>query len=130
MAVNPKSLENLRPYAKGEQGSLHTKKHPEGYLTPKLKALMKEIIEVPDPQKPAGKKIKMTIAQAIVWRRIFNATEGDDLAIERIFDRLDGKLASPSNGKGQNATTVIIHLGDKPGLLSPTETAVISHKRG
>lgn len=35
---------------------------------------------------------KQTIETALVLRRILNGTEGDDAAIERIFDRIDGKV--------------------------------------
>lgn len=75
-----------RPYAP------HTQKHPNGYLTPFLKRFLKKSITVPNPENPKGKLIKLTVRDAIVWRRIMNACEGDDLAIERIFNRLDGKV--------------------------------------
>ena len=70
----------------------HTQKHPNGYLTPLLKRLLKKSITVPNPEHPHGKLVKLTVKDAIVWRRILNACEGDDTAIERIFNRLDGKV--------------------------------------
>jgi hypothetical protein len=71
----------------------HTKKGP--YLTPILNKLLNAKWEFHDKKiKTLLKDLKMkeTIGTALVLRRILNGTEGDDLAIERIFDRIDGKV--------------------------------------
>jgi len=87
----------------------HTQKHPDGYLTSKLKRCLKKIITVPDPEHPET-LTKLRVADALVWRRIFNATEGDDQAIERVFDRIDGKVAQRTEHSGQmdSGTKIII----------------------
>jgi len=72
------------PHVKGPRGP---------YLLPLLKRYLNKKITVPNPEKINGALVKMRVKDAIVWRRILNACEGDDLAIERIFDRLDGKVA-------------------------------------
>jgi len=87
----------------------HTQKHPDGYLTAKLKRCLRKIINVPDPEHPEN-LIKLRVADALVWRRLFNATEGDDQAIERVFDRIDGKVAQKTEHSGQidSGTKIII----------------------
>ncbi len=72
------------PHVKGPRGP---------YLLPLLKRCLNKTITVPNPENVHGELIKMQVKDAIVWRRILNACEGDDLAIERIFDRIDGKVA-------------------------------------
>jgi len=72
------------PHVKGPRGP---------YLLPLLKRYLNKTITVPNPENIHGKLMKMKVKEAIVWRRILNACEGDDLAIERIFDRIDGKVA-------------------------------------
>jgi hypothetical protein len=70
--------------------------HKGPYLAVILKKLLKGRRKIKDPEvKELLKKLKLpeTIAVSIVLRRILNACEGDDLAIERIFDRIDGKVA-------------------------------------
>jgi len=47
---------------------------------PKIKELIKK------------QHLKATIETALCLRRVLNGTEGDDLAIERIFDRIDGSI--------------------------------------
>ncbi len=62
-----------------------------------------------------GLKLKETLETAIVLRRLLNACEGDDLAIERIFDRVDGKVAQTLIGEGfENRIINIIHKNGKP----------------
>ncbi len=87
------NLATLRPFQKGHKPYPHTQKHPNGYLLPLLKRYLNKNITVPNPEDANGKLIKMKVKDAIVWRRLLNACEGDDLAIERIFDRIDGKVA-------------------------------------
>lgn len=65
----------------------HTKKGP--YLTPLLRKLIEKKIKFEDPE--TQKIIKGRVKDAIVWRYILNATQGENPAIEGIFNRLDGK---------------------------------------
>lgn len=72
----------------------HTKKGP--YLTSILKKLIAGEWEFNDPKIQELLKrtdCKQTIETALCLRRILNGTEGDDAAIERIFDRIDGKVS-------------------------------------
>lgn len=72
----------------------HTKKGP--HLTTILKKLISAEWDFNDPKiKELIKKcdLEQTIEVALCLRRILNGTEGDDAAIERIFDRIDGKVS-------------------------------------
>jgi hypothetical protein len=71
----------------------HTKKGP--YFEPMLRKLLSADWPIKDVKLKKlceNLKLKQTIAVALTLRRILNAAEGDDLAIERIFDRIDGKV--------------------------------------
>lgn len=107
----------------------HTKKGP--YLTPILNKLLSAEWPIKDAKmKSLLKRLELpeTIAVSVALRRILNACEGDDLAIERIFDRVDGKVANiqeegtddlinntlefkdiPKNGKGLHRFAKFIH---------------------
>jgi len=72
----------------------HTQKGPR--LTTILKKLLSADWEVNDPKVQALIQkcgLDRTIEVILCLRRILNGTEGDDAAIERIFDRIDGKVA-------------------------------------
>ena len=65
------------------------------YLRPILKKLLSADWKFNDPKIKAMLKkhhLKEDIATAVVLRLIMNAIEGDDRAIEDIFDRIDGKV--------------------------------------
>ena len=66
------------------------KKHPNGYLIPLLKRLLKKNIKYQDPE--TLKFIKGKVKDAVIWRLILNATEGETPAIKEIIDRIDGKV--------------------------------------
>lgn len=53
-------------------------------------------------------KLKETFEVAIVLRRLLNACKGDDTAIERIFDRVDGRVAQKLLGAGLSGDTKVI----------------------
>lgn len=77
-------------FPKGYHSGNHTQKHPSGYLTPLLKRLIEKKIRFEDPE--TQKIIKGKVKHAILWRYILNATQGENQAIEGIFDRIDGKI--------------------------------------
>ncbi|MFA6067542.1 MAG: hypothetical protein WC810_03075 [Janthinobacterium sp.] len=84
-----------RPYAP------HTQKGP--YFKTILDKLLSGKWEVTDPKVKGllrGLELPETIGVIITLRRILNATEGDDTAIERIFDRVDGKVEQKISGEG------------------------------
>ena len=72
----------------------HTQTGPR--LTTILKKLLSAEWEVNDPKVQALIEkcgLDRTIEVILCLRRVLNGTEGDDQAIERIFDRIDGKVA-------------------------------------
>jgi len=120
-------LANLRPLRKGHPligGGNTGNKGP--YLTCLLKRLIEKKIRYEDPE--TQKKIKGTVKDAIIWRYILNATQGETQAIEGIFDRVDGKLGTNGNGKG-GISAVIINIRNQSGLLSPAEASTIPSER-
>jgi hypothetical protein len=102
----------------------HTQKGP--YLTP----ILKKLLSAPWSMKDRDLAImceklglKQTVAVALMLRRVLNAAEGDDHAIERILDRIDGKLPIPiqeAKKEDENlleAEFEIVPNGDKPGAI-------------
>jgi len=75
----------------------HTQKHPNGYLVPLLKKFLNKKINYKDPE--TEKTIRGKVKDAVVWRYILNATQGENQAIEGIFDRTDGKLKANGSDK-------------------------------
>lgn len=73
----------------------HTKKGP--YLLPLLKKFLKKKIKYEDPE--TQKIIQGRVEDAIVWRLILNATQGDNQAIKEIFERTDGKVSQKSTAE-------------------------------
>ncbi len=61
------------------------------YLLPLLKKFLNKKIKYIDPE--TDKKIKGRVKDAVLWRLILNATQGDNHAIIHILDRVDGKVA-------------------------------------
>ena len=68
----------------------HTQKHPNGYLVPLLKKLLTKKINIEDPE--TKKLVKAQVKDAVIWRLILNATQGETPAIKEIIDRIDGKV--------------------------------------
>lgn len=66
---------------------------PKGQLlTTLLRKYLEKNISFEDPE--TQKIVKGKVKDAIVWRLILNATQGDNQAIKEIFERLEGKLTS------------------------------------
>jgi hypothetical protein len=84
----------------------HTQKGP--YLVPLLKRFLEKKINYIDPE--TNLKIKGKVKDAILWRLILNATEGDTHAIREILDRFDGKVMQKTEVSGQvdSSTKIII----------------------
>jgi len=83
----------------------HTQKHPNGYFLPLLKRFLKKKINYIDPE--TNETIKGKVKDAVVWRLILNATQGDNEAIKEIFNRLDGKTPQKLIGEGFQQTVNI-----------------------
>lgn len=84
-----------RPYApnKGNKGP---------YLTTLLKKFLEKKISYEDPE--TQKIIKGKVKDAVLWRLVLNATQGDNHAIVHILDRVEGKVAETiKHEEGQEA---------------------------
>jgi hypothetical protein len=93
---------------------------PKKHTGPRMATILSKILsakwEIKDKQIKTllkSLKLKETLEVSVVLRRILNACEGDDLAIERIFDRVDGKVAQELIGKGFAGETKIILINSK-----------------
>ena len=75
----------------------HTKKGP--YLLPMLNKFLNKKITHEDPE--TQKIIQGRVKDAIVWRLILNATQGDNIAIKEIIDRIDGKAKQAIEHSGE-----------------------------
>ncbi|MDD5355840.1 MAG: hypothetical protein PHY56_04850 [Candidatus Omnitrophica bacterium] len=98
-----------RPYAphKGHKGP---------YFVPLLQKLLKKKITFEDPE--TQKLIKGTVIEAVAWRLILNATQGEYTAIRELLDRLDGKVPNIIKDHTEdeellNSEFEIIHNGHK-----------------
>ena len=105
--VNEKSLQNLHPFSSTRQPTNRAKQKGV-YLTSFLKRCLKKKISFEDPE--TQKIIKGRVRDALVWRYILNGTQGDNQAIEGIFDRIDGKVAQKLLGEGFNTENKIINI--------------------
>jgi len=76
--VNPRSLENLKPFPKGKSGNPGGR--PAGVS---LSSLLRDILEADDHAKARE------LATAVVQRAI----DGDAHATRLVFERLEGKVA-------------------------------------
>jgi hypothetical protein len=76
----------------------HTKKHPNGYFICRLRRFLKKHINYEDPE--TQKIIKGEVGEAVLWRLILNATQGETPAIKEILDRVDGKVTQKLEGEG------------------------------
>lgn len=100
----------------------HTKKGK--YLVPLLRRFLEKRINYQDPE--TSKIIKGKVKDAVIWRLLLNATQGENEAIKEILNRIDGKI--DTNGKNgrqiQNIiyNTIKVEVNDKP-QVSPTHQA-------
>jgi hypothetical protein len=112
------SLANLKPFEKGDQRfkerAMHTTKHPEGYLTSRLKRLLKKKI-YPYNNPLTNTTEKLEGGQAAALATIWAALQGDMRAMEILLDRIDGKVEQKLVGEGfENKVINIIHNNGKP----------------
>lgn len=84
----------------------HTQKGP--YLVPLLKKFLEKTITYIDPETEL--KVRGKVKDAILWRLILNATQGDNEAIKEVINRFDGKVPQQTELTGQidSGTRVII----------------------
>lgn len=66
----------------------HTKKGP--YLVPLIRKFLEKKIDFEDPE--TRKMINGRVKDAVIWRLLLNATQGENQAIKEILDRMDGKV--------------------------------------
>lgn len=74
----------------------HTQKHPNGYLLPLIKKFLNKTITYDDPE--TQKKITGKVKDAVIWRLLLNACQGENQAIKEILDRIDGKVVQELKG--------------------------------
>ena len=72
-----------------------------------LKKYLKKKIKYEDPE--TNLIIQGRVADAVVWRLILNATQGDNTALKEIFERIDGKAIQELIGKGFGGTDIHIY---------------------
>ena len=103
---------NLKPFPKGYASGNHKQKGP--YLTPLIKKFLEKKISFEDPE--TQKKIKGKVKDAIIWRLLLNAAQGENEAIKIILDRMDGKDVQKilAEGLGEHKITIIYPSGYKP----------------
>jgi len=80
---------------------------PKKHTGPRMATILNKLLsakwEIKDKQIKnllKSLKLKETLEVSVVLRRLLNACEGDDTAIERIFDRVDGKVPQKLEGEG------------------------------
>lgn len=83
-----------------------TEKGP--YLTPLLKRLLEKKIRFTDPE--TNRIVKGKVKDAIMLRYILNASEGDNVAIEGILDRVDGKVAQKVEGNFKGTGPIVVGI--------------------
>lgn len=95
----------------------HTKKHPNGYLTPILKQLLNKTMLVDDPEVRRVLNIKTgtkaEMKKIIMLRYILNAMQGENHAIEGILDRIDGKALQKLEHSGTLDLQSLLNSDDK-----------------
>lgn len=86
----------------------HHPGRPKGIsLTTLLKKCLEKNIKYIDPE--TQQMIKGKVKDAIVWRLILNATQGEDKAIKEVFERIDGKVVQELKGEGFGGNTIFIY---------------------
>ena len=100
------SIENLRPFSSTHQPANHNKNRPKQYLTPLLKKLLNKSIDYEDPD--TKQLIHGKVKDAILWRLLLNAAQGETDAIKVILDRLDGKAVQTLVGENFAGDTKIV----------------------
>lgn len=96
----------------------HTKKHPNGYLVPLIKRFLNKTINYEDPE--TQKMITGKVKDAVIWRLILNATQGENIAIKEILDRIDGKSPDFILDQSKHThLTVEVVTDDGKGQIQP-----------
>jgi len=80
--------------------------HKGPYLIPLLRKFLEKKISFEDPE--TQKIIKGKVKDAIMWRLLLNAAQGDNVAIKEVLDRLDGRAIQKIIGEGFNSDTKIV----------------------
>ena len=121
--VSEKSLANLKRFTSTKQPDFNTRPRRGASPLTHLKKLLEKKIDYEDPTTHIHVKDK--IAKAIALRAIYNALEGDQNAIEDIFDRIDGKTAQKLIGEGFENRQYIIVRADSPKAQSEARSVRI-----
>jgi len=105
MAINQAFLDNQ--FSSTKLPKPHTQKHPNGYLTCKLKRLLKKKIY---PYANPITQVTETLegGEAIILATIWAALQGDMKATDLIYERIEGKVAQAITGKIDHEYTVFI----------------------
>ena len=116
--IAPKSLENLKPFAPGHK--VYPRKKTGTYLTPLLRKCLEKKIDYIDPE--TNLKINGRVKDAIIWRLILNAAQGDNDAIKEVLNRVDGKTIQKLIGEGFGGEAKIIVVRSNVGAENKPET--------
>jgi hypothetical protein len=109
------TTKNLKPFSETRQPSPSTRSRPRGqYLTPILKKFLNKSIDYEDPD--TKKIIHGKVKDAILWRLLLNAAQGDNIAIKEILDRIDGKVFISEQNEGDKKNLNIILVTPKERL--------------
>ena len=91
MAINPKSLKNLKPAEKGEIRNPNGRGNSKNVKTVLDKFLCLEM----EQKNPFTKEEeKMSVLELMTLKQIANALEGDLQSYKEILDRYDGKTTT------------------------------------
>ena len=107
----PTPAQKVARFSSTNQPENHNPKGQGPYLTPLLKRFLNKKISFEDPE--TQKMIKGKVKDAVIWRLILNATQGENLAIKEILDRVDGKVAQELKGEGFGGDTKIYIISNK-----------------
>ena len=90
------NLQNLTPYKKGHKS---TGGRPKGSLD--MVALLKKYLDTDytNINKKTGKKETKKFSEWVVIALIKQAAKGNVLAVDKIFDRINGRVATELKGK-------------------------------
>jgi hypothetical protein len=95
---------NIKPrFTSTCQPEKRNHKHPNGYLTPLLKRWLKKKFNIENPE--TQKIIKMTGADGVMLRLVWNALQGENEAIKTILERFDGKVKDKLEVEGNMTFT-------------------------
>ena len=127
MAVNEKSLKNIKPIQPGEV------RNPNGKAkgTVALKTVIKKWLAVKDNFKNpiTGNEEKMTTLDVAVLQQLHKAMEGDTAAFKELMDRTEGKAPQSVKLGGEDGGAIPITLPDIPNLSKEELIQYLSGKR-